>query len=166
MRGGNCMRNLSGADLAAAFGCWGRTLRPFRHSSSQRRWGFCSIRSWLSACRRRVVPLMTPFPPFVGSVSVAGGWSGAQSTGRLGEKRSKRAVADEVVRVLGTTVFSMGRALVSEAAIPSMKPLCRTSTRYLECGWGVDARKSALLGLVWVRARKSSPCVACWWRQR
>ena len=26
--------------------------------------GFCSIRSWLAACRRRVVPLMTPFPPF------------------------------------------------------------------------------------------------------
>ena len=70
---GNCMRNLSGADLAAAFGCWGRTLRPFRRSSSQRRWGFCSIRSWLSACRRRVAPLMTPFPPFGGSVSVAGG---------------------------------------------------------------------------------------------
>ena len=29
--------------------------------------GFCSIRSWLAACRRRVVPLMTPFPPFGGS---------------------------------------------------------------------------------------------------
>ena len=28
------------------------------------RWEFCSIRSWLAACRRRVVPLMTPFPPF------------------------------------------------------------------------------------------------------
>ena len=28
--------------------------------------GFCSIRSWLEACRRRVVPLMTPFPPFGG----------------------------------------------------------------------------------------------------
>ena len=149
---GNCMRNLSGADLAAAFGCWGRTLRPFRRSSSQRRWGFCSIRSWLSACRRRVAPLMTPFPPFGGSVSVAGGWSGAQSTDRLGEKCSQRAVVDEVVRVLGTTVFGMGRALVSEPAIPSAKPLWRTSTRYLECGWGVDAKKFAMLGLVWVRA--------------
>ena len=28
------------------------------------RWGFCSIRSWLAACLRRVVALMTPFPPF------------------------------------------------------------------------------------------------------
>ena len=26
--------------------------------------GFCSIRSWLAACRRCVVPLVTPFPPF------------------------------------------------------------------------------------------------------
>ena len=26
--------------------------------------GVCSIRSWLAACRRRVVALMTPFPPF------------------------------------------------------------------------------------------------------
>ena len=27
------------------------------------RWGFCSIRSFASACHRRVTPLMTPFPP-------------------------------------------------------------------------------------------------------
>ena len=80
------------------------------------------------------------------------GWSGAQSTDRLGEKRSQRAVVDEVVCVLGTTVFGMGRALVGEPAIPSTKPLWRTSTRYLEYGWGIDARKSAMLGLVWVRA--------------
>ena len=80
------------------------------------------------------------------------GWSGAQSTDRLGEKRSQRAVVDEVVRVLGTTVFGMGRALVSEPAIPSANPLWRTSSRYLECGWGVDAKKFAMLGLVWVRA--------------
>ena len=26
-------------------------------------WGFCTTRSWLAACRRRVVVLMTPFPP-------------------------------------------------------------------------------------------------------
>ena len=31
------------------------------------RWGFCSIRNWLSACRRRVTPLMTPFPPLRGA---------------------------------------------------------------------------------------------------
>ena len=27
-------------------------------------WGFCSIRSLLSACRRRVAALMLQFPPF------------------------------------------------------------------------------------------------------
>ena len=37
-------------------------------------WGFCSIRGCLSACRRRVVVLMTPFPPFGGGeVAVRGG---------------------------------------------------------------------------------------------
>ena len=34
-------------------------------------WGFGSIRSWLSACRRRVGSLVTSFPPFGGSASVA-----------------------------------------------------------------------------------------------
>ncbi|ERH24480.1 hypothetical protein HMPREF1980_01835 [Actinomyces sp. oral taxon 172 str. F0311] len=29
-------------------------------------WGFCSIRSLLSACRRRVAALMLQFPPFAG----------------------------------------------------------------------------------------------------
>jgi len=36
------------------------------HGSPHQRWGFCSIRSWLAACRRRVGSLMTPFPPFGG----------------------------------------------------------------------------------------------------
>ena len=40
--------------------------RPLQHARHWWRWGFCSIRSWLAACRRRVVPLMTPFPPFGG----------------------------------------------------------------------------------------------------
>ena len=38
------------------------------------RWGFCSIRSWLSACRRRVVFLMTAFPPFGGGEAAT--WGG------------------------------------------------------------------------------------------
>jgi len=29
-------------------------------------WGFCSIRSLLAACRRRVAALMLQFPPFAG----------------------------------------------------------------------------------------------------
>ena len=48
-----------------------RSLRCLPH---QWRWGFCSIRRWLAACGRRVVPLMTPFPPFgVGQAPTGGG---------------------------------------------------------------------------------------------
>ena len=37
-------------------------------------WGFCTIRSLSSACRRRVAALMAQFPPFAGSeVAVRGG---------------------------------------------------------------------------------------------
>jgi len=38
------------------------SLRCIRHPPHRRRWGFCSMRSWLSACRRRVGVLMTSFP--------------------------------------------------------------------------------------------------------
>ena len=42
---------------------------PPRHNG-----GFCTIRSILSACRRRVAPLMLQFPPFAGSeIAVRGG---------------------------------------------------------------------------------------------
>ena len=36
-------------------------------------WGFCSIRSWLSACHRRVVLLMAQFPLLGGGEAVAAG---------------------------------------------------------------------------------------------
>ena len=55
----------------AAHGFRGRALRSLRRPPRRWRWGFCSIRGWLSACRRRVVVLMPPFPPFGGSPSVA-----------------------------------------------------------------------------------------------
>ena len=42
--------------VPAAILC-GASVPPHR-----RRWGFCSIRSWLPACRRRVGVLMTSFP--------------------------------------------------------------------------------------------------------
>ena len=50
----------------AARGPRGQALRSLQRPSCRWRWGFCSIRGWLSACRRRVVVLMTPFPPFGG----------------------------------------------------------------------------------------------------
>ena len=57
------MRLLVSVGSAAAFGCWGRTLRPFMRSSSLRRWGFCTTRSLLAACRRRVEPSCSAIPP-------------------------------------------------------------------------------------------------------
>ena len=51
--------------------CWASFFAPTApapvldaapRTSGWLRWGGCSIRSWLAACRRRVVPLMTPFP--------------------------------------------------------------------------------------------------------
>ena len=47
-----------------------RALWPFRRASHLWRWGFCSIRSPASACRRRVAALMVQFPPFVGALDV------------------------------------------------------------------------------------------------
>ena len=73
----NYVRNVGGGGVAAVHGCRSRARRPQVPQSgpasggtpvarvpSRRRWGFCSIRNWLAACRRRVGSLMTPIPPF------------------------------------------------------------------------------------------------------
>ena len=49
----------------ASHGCRSQALRLLRRPPRRWRWGFCSIRGWLSACRRRVESLMTPFPRLV-----------------------------------------------------------------------------------------------------
>jgi len=36
-------------------------------------WGFCSMRSWLAACRRRVAPLHGAIPPIGGGVAAVRG---------------------------------------------------------------------------------------------
>ena len=45
-------------------------LGSLRCAPCQWWWGFCSIRSWLSACCRRVAPLMLQFPPLGGGAAV------------------------------------------------------------------------------------------------
>ena len=68
------------------------------------RWGFCSIRSWLSACRRRVVVLMTPFPPFGdGEITVRGCVVPKVQTTSM-KNADNRSVVGEVVCVLGAVV--------------------------------------------------------------
>ena len=54
------------------------------------RWGFCSIRSWLAACRRRVVPLMTPFPPFGGGPAALSAASARAPSRRTSPWRARR----------------------------------------------------------------------------
>ena len=54
------------------------------------RWGFCSIRSWLAACRRRVVPLMTPFPPFGGGPAAPSAASARAPSRRTSPRRARR----------------------------------------------------------------------------
>ena len=67
---------LKGLCWASSFAPIGPAPRSCRRCGARGwlRWGFCSIRSWLAACRRRVVPLMTPFPPFgIGQAPTGGG---------------------------------------------------------------------------------------------
>ena len=60
------VRRLKARRGPAAHGHRSQALRSLRHPSDQQQWGFCSIRGWLSACRRRVTPLVMQFPPFGG----------------------------------------------------------------------------------------------------
>ena len=50
----------------AAHGRRGQPIKSLQRSLHRQLWGFCSMRNWLPACRRRVTPLMMPFPPFGG----------------------------------------------------------------------------------------------------
>ena len=63
---GNYVRNLSGPGAVAASAPppAPRSGPPGRHSlQTSGRWGFCAMRSALSACRRRVAPLNGVIPP-------------------------------------------------------------------------------------------------------
>ena len=52
--------------------------------------GFCSIRSWLAVCRRRVVPLVTPFPPFGGGPAAPSAASARAPSRRTSPRRARR----------------------------------------------------------------------------
>ena len=65
------LRRLSTAHVSscrppAAHGHRSQALRSLWCSPHRQRWGFCTIRSPLAACRRRVVLLMVQFPPIGG----------------------------------------------------------------------------------------------------
>ena len=54
------------------------------------RWGFCSIRNWLPACRRRVTPLMTPFPPIGDGPAAPSAASARAPSRRTSPRRARR----------------------------------------------------------------------------
>ena len=108
------------------------TPPPPRHNG-----GFCTIRSILSACRRRVAPLLLQFPPFAGSeiavrggeVAVRGGVR-AHIAGHRGDKRRQWGVVGEAVCIVDTTTPDRARR-------SHTNPLSRALTSYL-------ARKPAI----------------------
>ena len=81
-----------GAVLGVFFAPIGPAPRSCRRRGARGwlRWGFCSIRSWLEACRRRVVPLMTPFPPFRGGPAAPSAASARAPSRRTSPRRARR----------------------------------------------------------------------------
>ena len=102
---------------AAAHRHRGLALWSVQCLTDQQQWGVCSIRGWLSACRRRVVVLMTPFPPFGdGEITVRGCVVPKVQTTSM-KNAENRGVVGEVVCVLGTVVSVM-------VAMLAAGPLC------------------------------------------
>ena len=83
------VEGLCWASLFAPVGSAPRSCRR-RGARGWLRWGFCSIRSWLAACRRRVVPLMTPFPPFRGGPAAPSAASARAPSRRTSPQRARR----------------------------------------------------------------------------
>ena len=85
--------------------------------------GFCTIRSILPACRRRVVALLVQFPPFSGGEVAVRGGVRAHIAGHRGDKRRQWGVVGEAVCIVDTT--TPGRACRSHA-----NPLLRVLACY------------------------------------
>ena len=95
-------------------------------TSTQAQWGFCSIRSILSACRRRVVPLMLQFPPFAGSeIAVRGG----EVAVRGGEEPTSQTTSTK--NADNGPSWARRPALWTQGCLASR--VARARTRYYEC---------------------------------
>ena len=83
---------LRGLCWASSFAPIGPAPRSCRRCGARGwlRWGFCSIRSWLAACCRRVVPLMTPFPPFGGGPAAPSAASARAPSRWTSPRRARR----------------------------------------------------------------------------
>ena len=93
------------------------------------RWGFCAMRSPLTARRRRVGALDGVIPPDWWRSTRSLWWCRGQTADPLGEKSPKMALLAEWVCDLAESI-----AIVAHCS--HVNPLLRVLTRYLECGRG------------------------------
>ena len=94
---------------------------PPRHNG-----GFCTTRTLLSACRRRVTPLMLQFPPFAGSeIAVRGGEVAVRGGEAPTSQTTSATNADNGVSWARRSALWTQRRLAARVA--------RTRTRYCEC---------------------------------
>ena len=94
-------------------------------TSTQAQWGFCTIRSILPACRRRVAPLLLQFPPF----------AGGEVTVRSSEATVRGGVVPKVQTTSATNAdngVSWARKAASWTQRHLASRVARTRTRYCE----------------------------------
>ena len=114
--------------VSATHRCPILTLPPLQRAPHWWRWGFCTTRSLLAACRRRVGPPCSAIPPDCWRRGRGSRRCGRQSADPLGENSQITTVVAEWVCVLAdsVSVVVVGR----EPVIVSVNPLCRTQTHY------------------------------------
>ena len=108
---------------------------PPRHNG-----GFCTIRSILSECRRRVAPLLVQFPPFSGGEDAVRGGEDAVRGGEDAVRGGEVAVRGGEVPTSQTTAATNADNGVSWARRPALwtqgclaSRVARARTRYYEC---------------------------------
>ena len=110
MSWGNCMRNLSGPGPATAHGHRSQPLQRLRCSPHRQQRGFCTTRSPLPVCRRRVAPSCSAIPPSRGLPD----GRGTQNAEHLIQNTPNPPIFSEVVCVLGTPVSGSGVVFARE----------------------------------------------------
>ena len=89
-------------------------------------WGFCTIRSLSSACRRRVAALMAQFPPFAGGV--------------IGRQAAPGASCSAILPFGGALDVGRARPCASNGAIPPVWwGFCTIRSLSSACRWRVAA---------------------------
>ena len=114
--------------MAAPWRC-SCALRPGspcpRRSPRRWQWGFCTTRSLLAACRRRVAALMMQFPPFGGSAAaVRGGMAPKPQTTSV--KNAENGLPVAKWSSFWANRHPRGVLVAREPAIVSGNPPCRT----------------------------------------